>query len=104
MGRNERAEAFAREALALARRTGDQFEITHVLATLGSIALASEKEDEASAYYTGSYAMTKRADDAEDARPIGLCPAEPRRVGAQTRGTCTCHRVVGRSFRQDACP
>ncbi len=72
LGRNERAEALAREALALAKQTGDQFEITHVLATLGSIALASGKEDEASAYYTESYAAAKRADDAGDARPIGL--------------------------------
>jgi predicted ATPase len=72
LGRNERARALAREALALAKQTGDEFEITHVLATLGSIALASGKEDEASAYYTESYAAAKRADDAGDARPIGL--------------------------------
>ena len=72
LGRNERAEALAREALALAKQTGDEFEITHVLATLGSVALASGKEDEASAYYTESYAAAKRADDAGDARPIGL--------------------------------
>lgn len=72
LGRNERAEALAREALALAKQTGDQFEITHVLATLGSVALAAGKEDEASAYYTESFAAAKRADDAGDARPIGL--------------------------------
>jgi predicted ATPase/DNA-binding XRE family transcriptional regulator len=72
LGRNERAEALAREALALAKQTGDHFEITHVLATLGSVALASGKEDEASAYYAESYAAAKRADDAGDARPIGL--------------------------------
>src|SRR5579884_1069401 len=72
LGSNERAEALAREALALAKQTGDQFEITHVLATLGSIALASGKEEEASAYFTESYEASKRANDAGDARPIGL--------------------------------
>jgi predicted ATPase/DNA-binding XRE family transcriptional regulator len=72
LGSNERAKALAREALALAKQTGDQFEITHVLATLGSIALASGKEDEAGAYFTESYEAAKRADDAGDARPIGL--------------------------------
>ncbi len=72
LGSNERAEALARESLALAKQTGDQFEITHVLATLGSIALASGKEEEASAYFTESYEASKRANDAGDARPIGL--------------------------------
>jgi hypothetical protein len=56
LGSNERAEALAREALALAKQTGDHFEITHVLATLGSVALASSSFPEASAYYTESYA------------------------------------------------
>jgi len=64
LGRNERAAALAREALAFARQTGDQVEITLVFATLGNIALASGKEDEASAYYTESYAAAKCAGEA----------------------------------------
>jgi tetratricopeptide (TPR) repeat protein len=72
LGRNERAEALAKEALALAKQTGDQFEITHVFATLGSVALASGKEDDASTYFTESYAVAKLADDAGDARAMSL--------------------------------
>ena len=104
LGRNERAEALAREALALAKQTGDQFEITHVLATLGSIALASGKEDEASAYYTESYAAAKRADDAGDARPIGLALLNLGELARKRGEYRTCHCVTGRSSRHGRAP
>jgi predicted ATPase/DNA-binding XRE family transcriptional regulator len=64
LGRRDRALAFAEEALALAERTGDQSEISYVLALLGSIALATGSEDEAAAYFTESYTAAKRAEDA----------------------------------------
>jgi len=64
LGRRDRALALAQEALALAERTGDQSEISYVLALLGSIALATGSEDEAATYFTESYAAAKRAEDA----------------------------------------
>ncbi len=105
LGRNERAEVLAREALGLAKQTGDQFEITHVLATLGSVALASGKEDEASAYYTESYAAAKRADDAGDARPIGLALLNlgelARKRGEFTHATAFLEEALARTRALD---
>jgi len=72
LGRRDRALAFAEEALALAERTGDQAEISNALARLGSIALASGKDDEAATYFTESYVAAQRAKDAGDARHISL--------------------------------
>ena len=68
LGRRDRALALAEEALALAERTGDQGDISYVLALLGSIVLATGSEDEAAAYFTESYAAAKRAKDAGDTR------------------------------------
>jgi non-specific serine/threonine protein kinase len=68
LGRRDRALALAEEALALAERTGDQADISYVLALLGSIVLATGSEDEAAAYFTESYAAAKRAKDAGDTR------------------------------------
>src|SRR3989440_1475821 len=63
LGRRDRALALAKEALALAGRTGDQSNISNALALLGSIALAGGAEDEATTYFTESYAAAKRAGD-----------------------------------------
>jgi predicted ATPase/DNA-binding XRE family transcriptional regulator len=63
LGRRERALAFAEEALALAERTRDQADLSHVLALLGSITLAGGAEEEAATYFTESYAAAKRAGD-----------------------------------------
>jgi non-specific serine/threonine protein kinase len=105
LGRNEHAEALAREALALVKQTGDQFEITHVLATLGSIALASGKEDEASAYYRESYAAAKQAEDAGDARPIGLALLNlgelARKRGEFARATALLEEALARTRALD---
>ena len=49
------AEAFAKEALHLAQSIGDQNGISNAYATLGMIAQASGKLDEAEAAYTESY-------------------------------------------------
>ena len=49
-----RAEAFAQEALHLAQRIGDHHGISNAFATLGMIAQASGKLDEAEAAYTES--------------------------------------------------
>ena len=55
-GRVERrAEAFAKEALQLAQSIGDQNGISNAYATLGMIAQASGKLDEAEAAFTESY-------------------------------------------------
>jgi tetratricopeptide (TPR) repeat protein len=72
LGRRDRALAFAEEALALAERTGEQADISNVLALLGSIALAGGAEEEAAAYFTESYAAAKRAKDAGDPRHFSL--------------------------------
>ncbi|MBA2284396.1 MAG: hypothetical protein H0W02_02830 [Ktedonobacteraceae bacterium] len=55
-GKGERgAEALAQEALHLARRIDDQNNISNAFATLGMIAQASGKIDEAATAYTESY-------------------------------------------------
>jgi tetratricopeptide (TPR) repeat protein len=72
LGRRDRALALAEEALALAERTGDQSDISYVLAVLGAIMLAGGAEDEAAAYFTESYAAAKRAKDAGDPHQISL--------------------------------
>jgi predicted ATPase/transcriptional regulator with XRE-family HTH domain len=55
-GKVERsAEAFAKEALHLAQRIGDHNGISNAFATLGMIAQANGKLDEAEAAYTESY-------------------------------------------------
>src|SRR3989440_3162013 len=55
-GKVERSgEAFAKEALRLAQRIGDHNGISNAFATLGMIAQASGKLDEAEAAYTESY-------------------------------------------------
>ncbi len=55
-GKVERsAEAFAQEALHLAQRIGDHHSISSAFGTLGMIAQASGKLDEAEAAYTESY-------------------------------------------------
>jgi predicted ATPase/DNA-binding XRE family transcriptional regulator len=61
LGRREHAFALAEEALTLAERTGDQADISNVLALLGSIMLAGGAEEEATTYFTESYAAAKRA-------------------------------------------
>jgi predicted ATPase/DNA-binding XRE family transcriptional regulator len=61
LGKRDRALALAEEALALAEQTGDQSDISNVLALLGSIMLAFGKKDEAATYFTESYAAAKRA-------------------------------------------
>ena len=61
LGRTDRAGALAGEALALAKRTGDQADTSTVLALLGAIALAGGEEDEAATYFTESYTVAKRA-------------------------------------------
>ncbi len=105
LGRNERAEALAREALALAKQTGDHFEITHVLATLGSVALASGKEDEASAYFTESYDSAKRAYDAGDARALSLALLNlgelARKRGDIARATALLEEALARTRALD---
>ena len=63
LGRTDRAAALAGEALALAERTGDQADISNVLAMLGSIALATGSQEEAATHFTESYAVAKRAGD-----------------------------------------
>jgi tetratricopeptide (TPR) repeat protein len=72
LGRRDRALEFAEAALALAERTGDQTDISNALAMLGSIALASGKEDEAATYFMESYIAAKRARDAGDTHQISL--------------------------------
>jgi len=72
LGKRDRALALAEEALALAERTGDQSDISNALAMLGSIALASGKEDEAATYFTESYVAAKRAKDAGNTHQISL--------------------------------
>jgi predicted ATPase/DNA-binding XRE family transcriptional regulator len=72
LGRRDRALALAEEALALAERTGDQSDISYVLAVLGAIMLAGGAEDEAAAYFTESYVAAKRARDAGDTHQISL--------------------------------
>jgi len=61
LGRRDRALALAEEALTLARRTGDEADISYGLALLGSIVLAGGAEDEAAVYFTESYVAAKRA-------------------------------------------
>lgn len=72
LGERDLAVAFAQEALALAERTGDQGEVSYALSVLGSIMLASGKEDEAAAHFTESYAAAIRARDAGDGRNFSL--------------------------------
>jgi predicted ATPase/DNA-binding XRE family transcriptional regulator len=72
LGRRDRALALAEEALALAERTGDQTDISNVLAMLGTIALAGGEEDQAATYFTECYVAAKRAKDAGDTHQISL--------------------------------
>jgi predicted ATPase/DNA-binding XRE family transcriptional regulator len=59
-GKVERgAETFAKEALHLAQRIGDQNSISNAFATLGMIAQASGKLDEASTAFTESYSHAR---------------------------------------------
>jgi tetratricopeptide (TPR) repeat protein len=64
LGRRDRALALAQEALALLEGTGDQADISNVLAILGSIALATGSQEEATTHFTGSYAAAKGAGEA----------------------------------------
>ena len=66
LGNRDRAFALAEEALVLAERAANHSDISYVLALLGSMALASEKEDQAEAYLTKSYTAAKLAKDAGD--------------------------------------
>jgi predicted ATPase/DNA-binding XRE family transcriptional regulator len=61
LGKSARARCLAQEALALVEETGDQADISNVLAMLGSIALATGSEEKAAAHFTKSYAVAKRA-------------------------------------------
>ncbi|MDQ6660332.1 MAG: helix-turn-helix domain-containing protein [Chloroflexota bacterium] len=62
-GKVERgAEAFAKEALQLAQSIGDQNGISNAFATLGMIAQASGKLDEAEAAFTESYTHARLAE------------------------------------------
>ncbi len=72
LGSRDRALALAEEALALAKRTGDQSDLSNALAQLGSIALARGAEDEAATYFTESHVAAKRAKDAGDTHQISL--------------------------------
>jgi predicted ATPase/DNA-binding XRE family transcriptional regulator/Tfp pilus assembly protein PilF len=72
LGRRDRAFALAEEALAQARRTGDQTDISNALALLGSIALARGAEEEAATYFMESYVAAQRAKDAGDPHQISL--------------------------------
>src|SRR6266542_1259042 len=71
LGRYDRAMALASEELALAKRTGDQADISKALVRLGAIALATGKEEQAAAYFTESYAAANRA-GGEDAQSLPL--------------------------------
>ena len=62
MGKSTRARGLAQEALALLEGTGDQADISNVLAMLGSIALATGSQEEAATHFTESYAVAKRAE------------------------------------------
>jgi predicted ATPase len=64
LGKSARARGLAQEALALVEGTGDQADISNVLAMLGSIALATGSEEEATTHFTESYAAAKRAGEA----------------------------------------
>lgn len=60
-GRAERgAEAYANEALRLARSIGDQHGMSNAYATLGMIALANSKLDEAGRAFTESYRLARQ--------------------------------------------
>jgi len=63
MGKSTCARGLAQEALALLEGTGDQADISNVLAMLGSIALATGSQEEAATHFTESYAVAKRAGD-----------------------------------------
>src|SRR5439155_21769895 len=58
-----RAEAFAKEALHLAHRIGDHNGISNAFATLGMIAQANGKLDEAEAAYTESCTHARMIED-----------------------------------------
>jgi non-specific serine/threonine protein kinase len=64
LGRRDRALALAQEALALVKGTGDQADISNVLAMLGAIALATGSQEEAATYFTESYTAAKHAGEA----------------------------------------
>lgn len=91
LGRRDRALVLGEEALALAEWTGDQADISNTLAMLGSIALASGKEDEAATYFTQSYVAAQRAKDAGDPYQISLALLNlgelARKRGDVTRAT-----------------
>jgi predicted ATPase/DNA-binding XRE family transcriptional regulator len=64
LGRRDRALTLAQEALALVKGTGDQADISNVLAMLGAIALATGSQEEAATYFTQSYTAAKHAGEA----------------------------------------
>jgi predicted ATPase/DNA-binding XRE family transcriptional regulator len=61
LGKSDCARRYAQEALVLAQDTGDQADMSNVLAMLGSIALATGSQEDANTYFTESYAAAKRA-------------------------------------------
>ena len=81
-----RAEAAAYEALHLAQHIGDHNGISNAFATLGLIAQANGKLDEAEA------AFTERA-----SRPDQSCPDPSWGSGTNARGHGTCHDAFRRS-------
>lgn len=61
-GEMARAETFATEALHLAQQVGDESGISNACATLGLIAQASGKRDEAAAAFAESYAHARQSE------------------------------------------
>ena len=64
LGRTDRAGTLTRESLALAEGTDNQADISNVLSMLGSIALVTGSQEEATTHFTESYAVAKRAGEA----------------------------------------
>jgi tetratricopeptide (TPR) repeat protein len=63
LGKMRRAHVLADEALTVAEQTGEQADISSVLALLGAIALATANDEQAARSFTESYVAARRAAD-----------------------------------------
>jgi predicted ATPase/DNA-binding XRE family transcriptional regulator len=88
-GKMEGAEAFANEALQLAQCSGDQNGISNAFATLGMIAQASGKLDEAEAAFTASYTHARLTEQRGlvSRALVGLADMARMRRGDMVRAT-----------------
>jgi predicted ATPase/DNA-binding XRE family transcriptional regulator len=88
LGQPERSAAFAREALALGERTGEQVGISNALALLGHLAQARGNVEEAASYFERSYQHARLGGTGDDGGSLGRARDNLARI-ARAQGDLT---------------